>query len=170
MTHRQIVAFDKARVDVLADGRAFEFGRHCLFAPKDDARCDLNYAPAPPSLDNLRIEQTLGRFENRLAWSPSLAAALALFAQTIGFEQGLVIVLEFVGGEQRETSIRTISQAFHQAIGGCLDVASDDKVDDNFVARIEGYPDPLITIDGLEFFQGREVRFLFLTKLQSSSN
>lgn len=37
-------------------------------------------------------------------------------------------------------------------------------MDDDFVARIEGYPDPLITIDGLEFFQGREMRFLFFDK------
>lgn len=170
MTHRQIVALDEAGVDMFADGRAFELGLDGLFGPEDNARRDLNDAPSSPSLDDLSIEQILGRFKNRLAWPPTLPAALELFAQAVCFEQRIVIALEFVGREQRQTAVRTVAQAFDKAVGIRLNVASDNKVDDDFVARIECYPDPLVTIDGLEFFQGRQMRFLFLTKDQSLSN
>lgn len=127
MTHRQIVTLNKARVDVLADGRAFELGLDGLFSPKDDARRDLHDAPAPPPFDDLRIEQILGRFEHRLAGPPPLAAALELFAQTICFEQRIVIVLEFVRREQRQTAVRTLAQAFDKVVGIGLNVASDHK-------------------------------------------
>lgn len=155
MTHRQIVALDEARVDVFADGRAFELGLDGLLGPKDYARRDLNHAPSPPPFDDLSIEQILGRLENRLAWSPTLATSLELFAQAVCFKQCVVIVFEFVGCEQRQTAVRTVAQAFDKAVGIGLNVASDNKVNDNFVARIECYPDPLVTIDGLELFQRR---------------
>jgi hypothetical protein len=51
-------------------------------------------------LDGLCVEKLLGRFELRLAGPPVFAGRLKLLAQAVGYEQRIIIVLEFAGREQ----------------------------------------------------------------------
>ena len=99
MTHRQVVALNEARVDMLAHRRTSERGRHGRLRAEDHTRRNLNHAPALSPFDDLCLEQWLGRFELRLAWPPAFASARKLCAQAVSFEQRIVIVREFVGRE-----------------------------------------------------------------------
>lgn len=77
---------------------------------------------------------------------------------------------DLVGGEKRDLPVRALLDPGDQLVSLSLVVAADDKGDHDLVAWIEPDPDPLFAIDGLEPFDRREARFLFLTNDQSSSN
>lgn len=170
MTHGQVVAFDKAGVDVTAHGGLLEFGRNRLLGAKDNARGNVNHPPLFSALDHLRIEQVLGRFEDGFARSSPLAGSRELLLDPVGGQQSIVVVLEFIGGEQREVSIGASLDASHYLVGIGLGMASHHEVDHYFVAWIKADPHPLVSVDGCQSFKGREVRFLFLTNDHSSSN
>ena len=78
-------------------------------------------------------------------------------------------MLEFIGSEQWDMAIRAPLDASHQGVGIGLIVATNDKVDHDFVAWVEPNPNPLVAVACGQFFQCRETRFLFLTNDQSSS-
>lgn len=99
MTHRQVIAFYKARIDVFTDRRTCELGGHGFFRAENHSGRDVNYAPAMSSFDDLRIQQGLGRFPYRFAWSSALTGAWTLLSYAIGFQQRIVVMLEFVRRE-----------------------------------------------------------------------
>ena len=56
MPHRQVVALDKAGVNVAAHGRVLELGGNCFLATEDEARTDLDHPPVFATLDYLSVE------------------------------------------------------------------------------------------------------------------
>ena len=105
-----------------------------------------------------------------MTWAPSFPSPRELRPLAISFKQCIVIMPELVRGEKRDLPVRALLDPGDQLVSVSLVVAADDKGDYDLVAWIEPDPDPLVTIDGLEPFDCREARFLFLTNDQSSSN
>jgi hypothetical protein len=64
----------------------FELCGHSLFCPKDYARGDLNYTTFLAALDHLRIEQVLGRLENRLARASGFASSRELVPEAVSLQ------------------------------------------------------------------------------------
>jgi len=128
-----------------------------------------NPTPLFATLDHLGVQQVLRRFENRRAWSAPLAGSGERVLEAITGQQGLVIMLEFIGSEQRAMAIRAPLEASPQGGGIGLVVATNDKVAHDFVAWVDTNPNPLVAIACGQFFKCPEMRCLFLTNDQSSS-
>lgn len=111
MSHRQIVAFDKARVDRLADRRLLELCGNGLLSAKDYLRGDRHNSSFLSMFDHLRIEQFLWRNQDWLSWSSSLASLGKLVSDAIDRKQSVIIVVEFVRSEKRDLPIRPLSNA-----------------------------------------------------------
>lgn len=169
MADRQIVPLDEARVDRRAHGGLGQLCGHGLPRTKDDARRDLHHPPLFTPLNHLSVQQVRRHFENRLAGAAPHPGSRDLRLDPITGEQGVVIMLEFIGREEWEVAIGAPLDPRHQRVSIGLIVPAHDKVDHNFVAGVEPNPHPLVAIAGGQLFQRREMRFLFLTNDQSSS-
>lgn len=121
-------------------------------------------------LYDLSIQQVLWDDEYWFAWSPPCPRAWKLVPDPIRFKDGIIIMLEFIRGEQWYVSIGAVLDARDQLVRVSLIMATDDKVDHDFVDRVKTNPYPLVPVDSRQFFQGGQMRFFFLTKDQSSSN
>ncbi len=62
-------------------------------------------------LNHLRVEQVLGRTQDRLAWAAWLAGSGKFVFMPISTEQGIVIMFQFIAREQRDVTIRTALNA-----------------------------------------------------------
>ncbi len=105
MSHRQVITFDKTRVDRRADWRLVELCGNGFLSAKDDLRSDRHHAPFLSAFDHLRIEQLLWRNQHWLARSSSFASLWEFLLNAVDRQQSVVIMLEFVRGEERELTI-----------------------------------------------------------------
>lgn len=105
MAHRQVITFDKARVDRRADWRLLELCGNRFLSAKDDLRGDRHNSSFLSPFDHLRIEQLLWRNQDWLARSSSFASLWEFLLNAVDRKQSVVIMLEFVRGKQRELTI-----------------------------------------------------------------
>lgn len=106
MTHCQVVTLNKAGVDVTAHRGTLEAGGNRPLGAEDDTRADVNHPSALSTLDYLGVEQVFGRLEPRLARPSRPTSSRELVLEAISFQQGIVVVLQFVRSKQGHVSIR----------------------------------------------------------------
>jgi hypothetical protein len=141
-----------------------------LLSAEDHLLGDFHHAAFASVLDHLGVEQVRRGLQSWLGEASSCAFALRLHPLAEGFQDRFTILGPLVAEEDVEGAIVDFLGPFDQLVRLLLADLSRDKGGYDLVHRVEAHPDPVVAILGLELLQGCAVRFLFLTKLQNSSN
>jgi len=139
---------------VLGYGRVFKFFENSSLRPENHTGGDLNDPSLHSLLHHLSIEQPPGWDENGSARSSGASCWRKGFRSAISFDNGIIVVPQFITGEERQMTITAAFSLSQETIGVLLDTPTDNEGDDHLVDGVKAYPNPLVTIEGLEFFQG----------------
>ena len=111
MAHRQIVALNKAGIDMATYRWLLELGLDRFFGSKDYACANVNSMSALAMLHHLRIEQVLWGEQKWLTWPTGSARSRKLFFDAIRMHYGSIVMLQLIRGEEGNMPIRTVTDA-----------------------------------------------------------
>src|SRR5262249_39608490 len=116
LTLREVITFDKARVDCLTDWRGRQVRCHVLLGTKHHARAYLNHTSFGAFLDDLRIQQA---WERSTAWverGATRALSLRLVRFAVAAQYSALVLGQLITGEKRYVIIRYMRNSCQQHV------------------------------------------------------